>query len=175
MNIVEFMIYNNFSQFTIPEDNEILQERLLKYSKLFKYNIGIITEQDLSALKFAQENNITFLKAKSFLEKIISILLKQFYTSEEQLIILGFYLSYSFPSLILEKEMINFLEELIKFSSEKEELVYCLEEIKYRLLNYYVLYSSDQQKIDELFTELGLIEDRHNSMDIFAMKENGNN
>ncbi len=177
MNLVELIIYNSFSSLTVPQDSEVLQERLIEYKDQFKYPIGIVTEQILSIMKDKYiKKEVSFNNMQNFLNQIDPILYKQLYNSNEQAIITGFHLIWclSFPPS-MEAQLITYFENLINLSSSKEEIIYCLEEIKYRLLSYYVVHGINQQRINELIEELEPIEERHNSMEIFGLKENVGN
>ena len=175
MNIIELIIYNCFSQLSIPENNEKLQERLINYAKLFQYNIGIITEQNLIIFKNDYKDKLNYNEVKTFLDQADSIFYQSLYTSEERDIIIGFHLSYGFSSLLTTStEMVSLFEQLSKKNSLKEEIVYCIEEIKYALLTYYILQGIKPEEVEKLMIELEAIEDRHNAMNIFSYKENEN-
>lgn len=171
MNIIALIIINSYSQLIPVEDSIQIQEKILEYSNDFKYNIGISTEQSLNIF-ITNHREINYNTAKNFFINNNEVLFKQFYSKEEQDIITAFHLVYCLPELIYDsEEYATFLESFLNITSSKEELTYCIEEIKYRLATYYIVKGIKLDVASQLIQELEQIEDRHNATNIFAEKE----
>jgi hypothetical protein len=68
--------------------------------------------------------------------------------------------------LLLEK---NTISTYLNMSSNKAEIQYCIDEIKYTYLNLLIYVQNSTQEFDTLLDELTLIEQQHNNFKLDAL------
>ena len=170
MNITEIRFQNNFIQMKDFPNTPEFQERLLEYSKNFIYPIGMLSPSVVSLLR-EKAQTVDFDQVKNYLDKNISNILSQFYSTDEIHLIVLFILVLQIQNYFDNQSFILQLEDVVEnFHTDKKELNYCLEEIKADLLRYYVQKNINQNKIDSLFSELELVEKEHNNLNIYGQK-----
>lgn len=165
MDIARIVLTKAAYNSTIPTNNEVL--KIQNSFKYYKYPIGIFPMDTI-------KNNINYSKQdfnyiKNYFESLVSVIFTNIYTNEEQNII-AMYLTISAianpKDLILEKDTIS---TYLNMSSNKAEIQYCIDEIKYTYLNLLIYVQNSTQEFNTLLDELTLIEQQHNNFKLDAL------
>lgn len=146
----------------LPSDEEIISYR--DRINTFVYPLGLIPLSVLiNSIHYKQ---YTFQQNIKYFQSFLSVLYQDIYSKKEIEIISVFLTLTCHQKTELDTEIIELLAPFINIMSEKEEIRYCLEEIKY---NYLVnIFQKDPYNpiVSTLINELSLIEDRHNSFQL---------
>lgn len=129
---------------------------------LYKYPIGAFPKQVI-------QNNHQYLDRSykvnlNYFKRLLSEIYSNFYTSDELDIICTYLMLITTNEYSVESSMLPWVTPYIEIHSEKPEIEFCLEEIKYYYL--YMLLdvntAAANQSFETIYNELLLIEDQHN-------------
>lgn len=143
----------------IPTEDEIAFFR--SAIDLYVYPLGVMQTNSLY-------NNInyeshTFIENINFFNEITSILYNGIYTTEELEIINIFFSLQCETGQTLTVAKQEILSPILQLTSNKKEIEYCLDEIRfYYLLALVHLDSNDTEQINALIEQLASIEEEHN-------------
>ena len=160
---------------TIIRKQQIISEdtiNLEKYNKALQeyiYPIGILpmnafdTNPILAGLSEKEK--------KEYFTALLHSMYNNLYTDEEYEIILYYLLMRTSNKLTYATDLITKIEQLIKLTVTKQEIIYLQEELKYRLATHYSLAMTNDERLFELLDELEPIEDSHNKFQIDLRKD----
>ena len=148
--------------------NDIDLDKLLTYINDFTYPLGSIYRN------FSINREIYFqysyLENIAYFFNIFKLIFSTYYSEQECYLIAIF-----FTSLVYEYagnfnlDFVNLIEQNF-INSNKIEINYIIEELKFKLAFFYLL-QNNRTRLSQLITELELIEDQHNSIEINATNE----
>lgn len=126
----------------------------------FKYPLGVIP---ISALENNPLYDVAINDNINYLNDFTQYIFKNIYTQDEINIINVYLLLRNISQYVLSEEILAILIPLINIHSEKIEIEYCLDEIRYKYLIHLVYTNTNQNQINELMSYLSSIEEAHNS------------
>lgn len=148
------------------DDIQILIPEVERY----KYPMGSIPTHIFIQTK--QYKNETIINNYNYFLTFTTNLLNNYYTEEELKIISVYYLSLTYTDYILSTDLILLFDEYLNTNSDKTEIEYCLDEIRFkRLLSYTSMPDYfDNEKFIALLNKLRLIEEEHNKIHLSDIK-----
>lgn len=138
---------------------------------LYKYPIGAFPRQVV-------QNNSQYLARSykvniDYFKRLLSQIYSSFYTADEIEIICIYLTLIATSEYLIDASMIPLVSPFIQTHSEKPEIEFCLEEIKYyylfMLLN--VNTSAANESFETIYDELCLIENQHNHFNLEEIYE----
>ena len=148
------------------------QEKYIKFKEKIKdyvYPMGAIPT---FAMIHNQLYSLATLKENvEYFDNILNNLYNDIYTKEEIEIIKAYLITICYSDYIYDDVLTEFFSPFVYMNSEKLEIKYCLEEIKFRFLQS-LMYnqSNDDELINKLFNELEPIEQSHNAFVLTELK-----
>lgn len=135
-----------------------------------KYPLGAFPINIVKSNKIYR--NISMTDNIEYFNQFINYLYSDIY-SQSEINIINIYLSLLVEfKEILKKEEISYLVPLINIDSNKKEIQYCLDEIRYRYLTHLIHTDSDDENtIQKLFNKLLPIEQEFNSFQMWEHRE----
>lgn len=152
----------------LPFDEEKLNSIKSAISN-YKYPAGIIAD-DLLTQNTLYEN-ATLTENVEYLSTIFNFLFQDIYSSQEIDIIIAYLISCSYDNFVFDTETKAYFYPFIQLQSEKPEIQYYIDEIKYHyLLSLIYSHSTQEEKvlINILSEQLSTIEEKHNTFAIHA-------
>lgn len=147
-------------------ESGINDSKLQSYINEFKYHLSVIPIN-------AFEENIVYLthtltENSQYLEKLITDIFKNDYTKEEKTIYIVYCLLRMARRFIIEDELLEQVKQVINKSSNKLDVQFYIDEIKYSYLTHLTLNGSpdDSATIDSLLEDLEAVEASHNAFNI---------
>ena len=132
----------------------------------YLYPLGIIPINAIT--NNAAYDDAEFINTYQYFEEITSYFFENIYTTEELDIINAYLMVCTFEHLIFENNVLQFLNPYLNKTSNKAEIQYCIDEIKYAYLSSLVYSESDDNNlINSLIAELKPIEINHNSFNMY--------
>lgn len=128
----------------------------------FVYPLGMIpanaiTNNDAYKQHSVQENIEYFADFTEFLFDDVY--------STEEINIINIYLGLlNLSGYTLDDDVIDIVSPLIQIHSNKEEIEYCLDEIRYKYLIHLIYSKVSSDEIQPLIAQLSAVEDAHNSL-----------
>ena len=99
----------------------------------------------------------------------MNYLFNDIYTAQEKSILVLFAITRISNHFIVSDEMAQAMHEIINLESDKVDIQYYIDEIKFKYLLHLTLIPTDtrdEQLIERLMTELAEIEDVHNKINL---------
>lgn len=158
INIKELRLIQIIQTQALPKPDEIIsfQDDIIKYA----YPIGIIPPEAFNTKLFLEGNLDHNLE---YIETLLNLLFANYY-SKEEIAICATFLSFNIlTSILLNETYIKRITPLLSKHSDKDEIQYIIDELKYRYLQYLLYSHTDDAQIDSLIEELSLIETEHNT------------
>jgi hypothetical protein len=162
------LLYDIKNNITLSEDSYLdaydIDEEIRKYH----YPLDIFPQNAYNDV-YGTNFNATY----TYLKTNCSWLWRNFYTEQEVEIIVIFLISIgamAFDGYNYDAELVAAFQRLINTTTTKEEIQFCLDEFKYKLLMYYISHKLEPALVAQYFTELDAIEEEHNSMILFGEK-----
>lgn len=133
----------------------------------YKYPVGIIADDMINQNPLYENAELD--ENISYLLSILEFLFKDIYSIQEINIIVAYLIMSYYTHFSLNNKFKTYLYSFIQLSSDKPEIQFYIDEIKYRyLLSLIYSHSTQEEKelINTLSTELSLIEEQHNKFTI---------
>ena len=149
------------------DDIQILTPEIERY----QYPMGMIPTHFFTQTK--QYKNETVLNNYNYFFTLVTSLLSNYYTEDELKIISIYYLTLAYTDYILPTDFISLLDEYLEVTSDKTEIEYCLDEIRFkRLVSYtYIENYLDNDGFITLLNKLRLVEEEHNQIQLGSLKD----
>lgn len=154
----------------LPNDEELI---IIKKSiQNYKYPVGFLYDT-LNFLR-TKNNNEASIDSYNYFKALIRCLFSEAYTEEELDIITIYSFMYFYFNAPLNELEINEMKKNLSKTSEKPEIIFLLEDIKFKYLQYLLQHNYNNEEneklIQNLFNELLAIEDSHNNFYISELK-----
>lgn len=147
--------------------SEVLDKNSLNSAlKQYLYPVGIIPTNALESGTLYKISS--YKENKEYLLDAFNFLFEDKYSNEEKNILILYYIIRAYGQFILRDDMLQELIPLLDIHSEKKEIEYILEELKYKYLQHLINSGSQNEieKIQSLIDELEPIESSHNHFNI---------
>ena len=152
----------------IVSSNTVDLIKLKLYTDNYIYPLGSIYQNFLINREIYFQ--YSYLENIAYFFNIFKLIFSTYYSEQECYLIAIF-----FTSLVYEyagnfnSDFVNLIEQNF-INSNKIEINYIIEELKFKLAFFYLL-QNNRTRLSQLITELELIEDQHNSIEINATNE----
>lgn len=150
--------------------NKVLLTPLKETLDSYVYPVGMIPVS-----LFRKELNYegyTFMDNFNYIKSFIYFLYNDYYTMTEIDIISAYTVMHCAASYILNDDILQNLTRYLNISSDKPDIQYCLDEIRYQYLTTLIYtHSTNTSLINALMEALQPIEQDHNSFNIKLKKD----
>ena len=150
--------------------NKVLLTSLKETLDSYVYPVGMIPVS-----LFRKELNYeghTFMDNFNYIKSFIYFLYNDYYTMAEIDIISAYTVMHCTASYILNDDILQNLTRYLNISSDKPDIQYCLDEIRYQYLTTLIYtHSTNTSLINALMEALQPIEQDHNSFNIKLKKD----
>ena len=142
---------------------------IIKNIEIYLFPIGVIPIEAIEANSLYERD--TIIENLEYFNSITSIIFKDIYSIEEINIINAYLIIQSYSQTFLTSEMEKLILLFINKTSNKKEIQYCIDELKFNYLKKLIYTNSSQQElINKLITELEVIEQDHNAIEISQLR-----
>lgn len=165
---LEFLTLINLLNRHLPPDESALLP-LKNDINSYVYPVGILPVNLIQ--KNLNYTNYTYDESIEYLTPFINYLFQEYYSSNELQIITAYLLVHCTYNYVLPVSFMENLKIFLDITSNKPDIKYCLEEIKFYMLQTLVYNkSSNTELIDKLIAQLSSIEKEHNTFNLGLQK-----